>query len=413
MTLQQPRPRLESTFTSDNDAICQPITNEIYLDGDYYLPLVYWNFGVLSGWGVKTCAEGIKEILTDKEGCSNGIKAKVFVSVDSGSHEEGLKDAEYIREYRSTHGVDIAVDEIPHPLEAMVNDPLPECHFAGSSSFSHEAGTVSQVHVLTKPVFPNYTGNKNEWWRTFHIYNFTLSKDGCLSSLGQSSAMGSDDTAGVAHATILLCHAPSNEKGSCRDAFNPYTRQWQVYGRKATHETKKDTVFAVLDCLEHIRLSLHPNVCAVGDFNLQHTEMHTIWASWKETRQSAFTPGCSANLDTDFVIFFREGRDIVSHQGQERHKKLGDKAHYPIAAKMPIWFPVTDNKMPEYREMQRLQCGPSPATQAQPVAQPQATQGQPVAVSVEPMAAALANQGRGSSSYPEFCGAPLPGTTPK
>ena len=85
---------LESIFTSDRDQQVQPVDGQLYVRTGHMFPCAYWNFGAQSSWpekkrmGVK---EAIRDIIYDEQGCSNGIMSKAFVTVDNGTHEDGLR----------------------------------------------------------------------------------------------------------------------------------------------------------------------------------------------------------------------------------------------------------------------------------------------------------------------------------
>ena len=151
--------QLESIFTSDDNQQVQPVTGESDVREG-----CYWNFGALSNWGEpkrQSCRQAIGEIISDADGCSHGINSRAFLTVDAGTHEDGLKDPVYMNQYRFENEKtmdDLGVDDIPHPLEDIMN-VLPQFHFAGSTAMSHEEGNGSvDVDVIGNPAFPNYEG---------------------------------------------------------------------------------------------------------------------------------------------------------------------------------------------------------------------------------------------------------------
>ena len=104
----------------------------------------------------------------------------------------------------------------------------------------------------------------------------------------------------------------------------------------------------------------------------------------------------------------------MAYAGDPKHKFLGDRSHYPIAAKLPIWFPVKFDMLQRYEDLRenKREGGPSPATLTQPTTQPQAIQSQPLPYKIEEGAADDAASSSQAASYPAASGgAPSPGTT--
>ena len=76
---------------------------------------------------------------------------------------------------------ELGVDDIPQPLEAIIN-VLSECRFAGGTAMAYENGpgfSDGKREVLIKPVYPNYEGYPSGWWRTYSVYKFAVSKHVC------------------------------------------------------------------------------------------------------------------------------------------------------------------------------------------------------------------------------------------